>query len=411
MRLYLTTLKNKPFSFLFASILFSNLANSIANISLIWLAYNKFNTPLIIAGMLGALQLPSLIIGPFLGGLLDKFQKTNLMIFANFVNTLVFIFLIFNNLNTNNNVIIFILLLVISGSMKPLLMGGDSMVIQDIFPNSEDRIPANALTTMSFDLTYIFGSMLSGVVIALGYGFKVYTLVGCLYLLVVGCLFVVKNNLNNHKINISKSEYGTFFSNFINALNVIFKNSELVIVLIMDFLWNMLLWAGLTVLLPVVVKVHLSYGAGAYGLLESMTSIGIVLGSFLIGQIRLKKNSLVFGVICSIGLHGILFITLGLTYNLWVLVIGLIFIGIVVSPALIYKTTFYQQTFDDNSRGALFTIAGTMTSASYPIGIMITSLLSTYFSSKIGFIFVIYGLIITFISSIAIFNIRPKMVK
>lgn len=186
---YIRILKNKVFRQLFTSIILTNLANSISSISLIWIAYNKFNSPVVIAIVLGALQLPNIILGPFLGGLLDKFNKIKLMTFANIVNASVFLFLIFNPLASRIDISVFILLLVLSGSMKPLLVGGDYMVIQDIFESNGERMIANALVIISFDTTYIFGSLLSGLILALGYGVKVYALVAILYIFIAVILF------------------------------------------------------------------------------------------------------------------------------------------------------------------------------------------------------------------------------
>ena len=402
---YLETLKQPAFRWLFSSIIFSNLATSIANISLIWLAYNAFNSPLVISVVLGALQLPSLFIGPFLGGLLDKLPKIQLMILGNFINALVFIFLIFNPLIRGPHLIIFIGLLILSGAMKPLLIGGDSMIIQDIFPHSSIRVPANALTTMSFDLTYIAGSLLSGLVIALGYGVKVYLIVGILYAMVVLCLMRIKKHISQRK-GVTSSV--SFWHNLKDAGLIILKNSELSIVLLMDFLWNMLLWAGLTVLLPVLVKHDLGASAQVYGMLESMTSIGIVVGSFLIGQLTLHKQKLVISVVGAIAVHGLLFASLGLIGQLWAVAVLLIMIGLIVSPALIYKVTFYQQTFDQIARGTLFTIAGTITAASYSLGIALTSALATTFPVHIGIIFELYGVIILIIAGGVMFKLRKR---
>lgn len=406
---YIRILKNKVFRLLFASIILTNLANSISSISLIWIAYNKFNSPLVIAIVLGALQFPNIILGPFLGGLLDKFNKIKLMIFANVINSSVFLFLIFNPLTSRIDLSVFILLLVLSGSMKPLLVGGDSMVIQDIFESNGERMSANALVIMSFDTTYIFGSLLSGLILALGYGFKVYALVTIFYMVIAIILFRINTIFTPKHINHEKNKDVSYISNTKSAFKTIFKNKQLIAVLSMDFFWNMLLWAGLTVLLPVLVKTVLNSGSEKYGLLESMTSIGIIIGSFFVGKIKLKENWLIKGVVITIGIHGLLFSVIGLIKNIWLICILLILIGFIVSPALIYKTTFYQKAFDEKSKGALFTIAGSMTSSSYPLGIMVTSLLATFKNGiAIPYVFLFYGLIIVILSIIVYRNVLLK---
>lgn len=406
---YIRILKNKVFRLLFTSIILTNLANSISSISLIWIAYNKFNSPLVIAIVLGALQFPNIILGPLLGGLLDKFNKIKLMIFANVINSSVFLFLIFNPLASRIDLSVFTLLLVLSGSMKPLLVGGDSMVIQDIFESNGERMSANALVIMSFDTTYIFGSLLSGLILALGYGFKVYALVTIFYMVIAIILFRINIIFTPKHINHEKNKNVSYISNTKSAFKTIFKNKQLISVLSMDFFWNMLLWAGLTVLLPVLVKTVLNSGSEKYGLLESMTSIGIIIGSFFVGKIKLKENWLIKGVVITIGIHGLLFSVIGLIKNIWLICILLILIGFIVSPALIYKTTFYQKAFDEESKGALFTIAGSMTSSSYPLGIMVTSLLATFKNGiAIPYVFLFYGLIIVILSIIVYRNVLLK---
>ncbi len=405
---YVKALQNNAFRTLYIGIILSNLAASIANISLIWIAYNKFNSPLVIAIVLGALELPALVIGPFLGGFLDKFKKSNLMIFAYLTNASVFLFLMLNPLKSMFDFTIFIGLLVISGAVKPLLMGGNSMFIQDIFPVSEERVVANALTTMSFDMTYIFGSLLSGMVMALGYGLKVYMLVAVLYIVVALCIWRVSKLImvSRDHVNEKADEYKGYFDNLKQAFHTILSNHTLLYVLLMDFLWNMLLWAGLTVLMPILVKQHFMAGASQYGLLESMTSIGIVLGSIVVGKVQPNPKWLVSIVVGAIGLHGVLFSVIGVSNNVPTTAILLMIIGLIVAPALIYKNTFYQQTFDSDARGALFTVAGTMTTASYPIGIALASGLATLMHSNPSPIFIGYGLMVVIISIVVYWRLN-----
>lgn len=358
---YAKILRERSFSWLFIGTLFSNLANSIANISLVWVAYNQFNSPLVIAVLLTAMQLASLIIGPFMGGFLDMFKKTHLMFLANLVS--------------------FTILLIISGAVKPLLMGGTSMVIQDLFTDTTLKNAANSLITMSFDLTYIFGSLLSGLVLALGHGLKVYLLVAVLYLFVALSYSRIKLSANRIETK-SISKHESYFSDVISAFKFIKSDYEVILALLMDFVWNMLLWSGLTVLLPKIVKKIYSESAAQYGFLEAMTSVGIVVG--------------------PIALHGLIFTSIGFSHNVYVTAILLLFIGVIVAPALVYKTVFTTQ-----SKGILFTLSGTMTSASYPIGIALASGLAIILGQQVNLLFIIFGSL-TFIIALIVYKTLEK---
>ncbi|USS90586.1 MFS transporter [Fructilactobacillus carniphilus] len=384
---YLPVLRNAAFRWLITGNTLSNIASSIANVSLVWIAYHHFNSPLIIAVVLGALELPSLLIGPFAGGLLDHFQKTTLMTVANLINALVFIFLIFNPLRNPVDLGLFLVLLIISGAVKPLLMGGSSMIIQEVFPTSDLKVTANSLNTMSFDFTYLLGALLSGLVLSLGYGLKVYGLVAGLYLVVSFCYSRIKVN----QTQIQQQPNLSYVSDLKNALRIIFTNHAIAAALILDFVWNLFLWAGLTVLLPIAVKLLYGNSAIQYGFLDSMTSVGIILGSLLVGLYHRKQLPLLKIVAGAIALHAVLFILIGFSTQVYVTAFLLFLIGLIVAPALIYKSTFYQSMFNSESKGLLFTLAGTMTSASYPIGIALTSLLASLVGSQIGSLFIGFG--------------------
>lgn len=251
-----------------------------------------------------------------MGGFLDMFKKTHLMVLANLVNAFVFVFLVFNPLKSIADLVSFIILLIISGAVKPLLMGGTSMVIQDLFADTTLKNAANSLITMSFDLTYIFGSLLSGLVLALGYGLKVYLLVAVLYLFVALSYSRIKLSANRIATKVT-SKNASYFSDVIKAFEFIKSDYEVVLALLMDFVWNMLLWAGLTVLLPIMVKEVYSKSAVQYGLLEAMTSVGIVVGSLMLGLLKNPQKRLITIVIGAIALHGLIFTLIGFSHNVY----------------------------------------------------------------------------------------------
>lgn len=75
-----------------------------------------------------------------------------------------------------------------------------------------------------------------------------------------------------------------------------------------------------------------------------------------------------------------------------------------------YKSTFYQTVFTNQSKGVLFTLAGTMTSASYPIGIALASGLANILGEKVNLLFIVFGLV-TFVISAMVYMMLKKTVQ
>ncbi|MDR3189647.1 MAG: MFS transporter [Lactobacillaceae bacterium] len=401
MNQYLPVLKNKKFGWLFLSIIITNLASSIANLSLVWVAYHHFKSAWIIALVIAAMQFPGFIIGPFIGGLLDRFNKIRLMIIANLVRSAVFLLLIITPLNNLADLGLFLLLLILSGAMIPLVRGGDAMVIQEIFSSSQ-RIVANALVTIAFDTAYIMGSLVTGLVLAIGYGVKIYVIVAGLYLCVAVALKMLKLTelTNANQTNVRQAMTG------LSTLKVIWRDKDTIVVLLMDFMWNMFLWAGIAVLMPIIVHNIFCDNAEIYGLLEAMTSVGIILGSLLVGRFS-KKVSLVHYVIFSIMGHGFLFMLIGLSQDVIFSATLFILIGLVASPALVYKATFYQDVFNQVNRGFLLTFVGSISASIYPTGIALTTLFVSLVGDKnITIILLSYGALVVLMSTFALLSVK-----
>ena len=93
MNQYRLLFKNRNFSKFIAAISFIYLAQSVVDIAIIWLVYEKTQQPLFIALSIFITQVPALISAPFLGVLMDKINVSQIIALASFTKTLVFIIL------------------------------------------------------------------------------------------------------------------------------------------------------------------------------------------------------------------------------------------------------------------------------------------------------------------------------
>lgn len=68
---YLEIFKDANFLKIFLSSNLLNFAQSLVNITIIWLVYNQTNNAIFIAIVVTAMELPGIVFAPFLGTIID----------------------------------------------------------------------------------------------------------------------------------------------------------------------------------------------------------------------------------------------------------------------------------------------------------------------------------------------------
>ncbi len=111
--------------------------------------------------------------------------------------------------------------------------------------------------------------------------------------------------IENQKQKLSQ-KFSSWNTEFREGLSYSFQNKSIASLMIISFLWNLLIWGTSPTLLPIFNKNQLMEGATGYGMLGAATSFGIVIGSLVIGALKVK-HSLYELVMFSIILHGIVY--------------------------------------------------------------------------------------------------------
>lgn len=396
MDLYLRVLKNNNFLKLFISINMNNLSQTFANLTIVWLVYKATNEPIIIAIAGSAMTIPSLILGTFLGNLIDRTNTVKAMAFAVFVKSILFFLLSLIPINSSRISIILILLILILNSMlTPLISTSVSVLVNEIF-SGEELVTGNSLLTIAFDTAYILGSMVSGILVATGYGKISFLITTILFFLT--SLLILTIRVDTQKNRKPKK----IFASVKEGLLFIIKDISLLNMLIITSLWNMLIWGSISVALPIYVTHVLKKSSEVYGMLNSMQSIGIIIGSLIVGAIAIKTIN-VHLVYCFIITQSILMCLFGLQNN-WILASFLLVLaGIISAPIMIYKSTYYQRNTPKDIQGQVFTLINTIGSILYPIGGLFIGSLASFFSQeKIGYLLIVTSTILIILSLIII---------
>ncbi|TWT14467.1 MFS transporter [Streptococcus sp. sy010] len=399
MKQYGLLVKEKNFLVFISAISLIYLAQSIVDVAIIWLVYEKTQQPLFIALSVFITQVPSLISAPFLGGVMDKIAVSKAISLASLVKAFVFIVLCLLSTHINNLVLIVLaLLLILNSAVSPLISAGSIAIVKDLL-DDEQFHTANALVNISFDVCYLLGAFLSGLIIAQFNHQLIFLCSALLFFLATLLLSLIPSQRHQ-----KQEEDNGKKRPLLQALQYLTSIPKLLSLVCLTSLWNLLIWGAFPIVFPIFVKTILQEGAATYGLINGVQSFGIIIGSLIVGGIPKHKNSFHLTFLFLMA-HCVLIAIFSLQNNVLSSMILLIVAGVISSPVMIYKSTFFQETIPDQLKGRIFSIIGLLGTVTYPIGNFLTALLLNGISAEnVGILLFTYAIILLLLS-VALFAV------
>lgn len=362
---YKNLVQNKSFLRFFASINFMLLAQSFATISIFWLVYEETRDPFLI-GIFGTLmQLPQFIFGPIVSRILDRKSIHKAMMMLLVVRICIFVTIFLIPLGEPIYLYMIAILLSINSSLSPALSSGmDVMVAQTV--DKQDLVTANSLLTIFFDISYIFGSIAVSLLSLFG-NKKVSFLIAAILLsfsvlvlktlTIDDCIYTTNDNLKDHKKQ-----------SLLDSLKYIVGHREILVIVILTIGWNMFTWGTFSILLPIYIEHNLNQNIIAYGILNSMQSVGIIVCSLFLGSNIIQKIALEKVICIGIMLHCIVLSLFYFSQQFEWAISLLIIAGAVSAPVVIYKSTYFQQKIPREIMGQVLSVILVMSSLFYSFG-------------------------------------------
>lgn len=397
MKQYSLLFRERNFLKFITSISLIYLAQSIVDVAIIWLVYEKTQQPLFIALSVFITQVPSLVSAPFLGTLMDKMKVSRAISLASSIKAVVFIILCILSIHINNIVLIVIaLLLILNSAVAPLISAGSITIVKEILDEHQFH-SANALVNISFDVCYLLGAFISGIIIDTTNHQVIFLFSASLFIVATILLLLIKPQENNEQ---GKEEENSTKKTVLQALRYLKSNTKLLSLVLLTSLWNLLIWGAFPIIFPIFVKNVLHEGAATYGIINGVQSFGIIIGSLIVGGIPKHKNSFNLTFLFLIA-HCMFIAVFSLQNSLMLSITLLILAGIISSPAMIYKSTFFQEEIPGQLKGRIFSIIGLLGTVTYPIGNFLTALILNYIpSASVGMLLFAYAVILLVLCSI-----------
>ena len=375
-----------PFFTIWSGQAISLLGSQMVQFALIWWLTKTTESATVLTSATLVGVLPSVILGPFVGTLVDRWNRRRILLISDATIALVSLLLAYIFYMGWAKVwIVFIALFlraIGSGFHRPTTSASTSLMVP-----AKQLTRVQGLNSSLYNGLNILSAPLGALLL------EVLSVEGVLGIDVVSALFAITPLFfitipqpDNSQISQNNNLIASIWEDFKSGLHYLRSYPGLITIVIMALFINMIIGPGFS-LLPLLVREHFGGGALQLGWFNSAFGIGAVGGGLLLGiwgGFKKKVHTALIGLIgFSIGLGVIGFAT----QSMMIPAIGaVIFIGIMITFILGPIHAILQSTVDPAIQGRVFTLMSSVATAMSPLGLIMAGPLSDLISIQFWYI-------------------------
>jgi MFS family permease len=320
----------------------SQLASRMLSLILIWLVYKWSGSALIVGITMVCASLPSVLISPFSGSLIDRHNKIVIMYASDFIRTAVMFFFAWLYRENLLNVTVLIAGTVVV-SVASSFFNPASMSILPKLVNKEDIISANAVNQVSSSASSIIGPLFGSALIATLGGVNAFIGAGVLYLISVFFLFGISD-----KSDFKTGELKTSLLYDIKSSFSLIKKYDIVYKMITKMAAVNFFFSALVIIAPIITEGNAEYIA----YLMSSAGAGMMLSSLMFSSKKFNIKTNTF-LALSLIVMGVSFFMLGFARSIYLQNLCMLVIGAGMSAFNIILISVYQTRLPQENLGRI----------------------------------------------------------
>ncbi|WP_346937885.1 MFS transporter [uncultured Clostridium sp.] len=387
---------NKNFFLLWQGQLVSMLGDILYMIALdFWILDITGSTGLM--GLLSALtMLPRIVLGPFAGVFVDKWNRRNIIVLTDFIRGIVITFVGIAGIFGFIQVWMVFIVGIISGLCSAFFGPAVNSIKPELVHESK-FVKANSVTSLATSGMDMIGSAIGGVI---------YVAIGAPYMFLANGISYLISAFTEIFITEpkreKKTEKITFVEDFKEGFRFIWNFKTLRNLFLLASLLNLFVNAAFILILPYFKSMPF-LGPEKYGLFMASIPMGMLVGSALLSIISIKKNQKFkiykFGALICLGILPFVVIV----ENFYVM-IPIAFISFLFN--VIFNTIFNSAIMlvvPSDKRGKIGALMNTISGGLQPIGTLVGGILGEFMPIRAA---ILSLLGITFIFAIALVSVR-----
>jgi predicted MFS family arabinose efflux permease len=343
MRDYIRLLKNKNMALIFYGQWVSNMGSSINILGLSWFILNFNGKVSDLAALLFFRFLPSILVGPLAGTLVDRMNKKMIIVFSDIVNGILSFLLILSKDISSIYLIV---------TLQSVIHVFFSPAIRSLYPQiveKKDLATANALNAISFRVSMLAGPLVGGLLLG-SLGVTIIFFINGLSFLISALseLFITYEDTNKDK------EKSHIMSDFKDGFRYIMAHKKIKFV-ILFFAFMSLTGGGWRTLYTSLLKLELQVSPYDFGLITALMGCGSIIGAFIVARVQKKKSPISVMMYGSL-LYAITYLLMGLTRSLLILSVVFVTCGIFAAFVNIGYDVYLQTEVDKDYLGRVFSL-------------------------------------------------------
>jgi MFS family permease len=346
-------LRHRNFRLFFSGQSISLIGTWMTRLATSWLVYRLTGSAFLlgIVGFSG--QIPTFLLAPFAGVWVDRLNRQHVLIVTQALAMLQSFALAFLTLTKHITVHEVILLSAFQGMINAFDMPGRQAFLVEMVEDRQDLGNAIALNSSMVNMARLVGPSLAGMVIAVSGEGSCFLIDGISYLAVIASLFAmrlkpaaVKRATTSMLVQLREGwDYVSGFAPIRTILTL--------------FATVSLMGWPFTVLMPIFASKILKGGPHTLGFLMGAVGIGALISAI---SLAIRKSVIGLGrmIYISTALFGVSLIFFGLSRNIWLSLVMMLFCGFGMMQQMAASNTIIQTIVDEDKRGrvmSFYTVA------------------------------------------------------
>lgn len=384
-------LRSQNYRLFFAGQGISLIGSWMTQVATVWLVYNLSDSPWMLGVVGFTSQIPTLILLPFAGVLIDRTNRHRVIITTQILAMVQSLALAFLALTGAVNIWQLLVLSLFQGAINAFDAPARQAFVPELVEKKEDLANAIALNASMFNGARLIGPAIAGLVIGTVGASYCFLIDGISYIAVIAGLLAMQ--IKPRKIAASNTKpLQRLKEGFDYAFGFPPIRAILLLLALVSF-------AGMshTVLVPIFATKILNGGPQTLGFLMAASGVGAFAGAiYLIGRksiVGIGKLIAISPAIMGFGLIGF-----GLSRILWLSLIMMLFVGFGFIIQFAGGNTFLQTIVEDDKRGRVMSIYTMAFFGVTPFGNLVAGGMANYIGSPntviLGGIICILGSII-----------------
>jgi MFS family permease len=346
-------LRHRNFRLFFGGQSISLIGTWMTRLATSWLVYRLTGSAFLlgIVGFSG--QIPTFLLAPFAGVWVDRLNRQHVLIVTQALAMLQSFALAFLTLTKHITVHEIILLSAMQGMINAFDMPGRQAFLVEMVEDRQDLGNAIALNSSMVNMARLVGPSLAGMVIAVSGEGSCFLIDGVSYLAVIASLFAMRL-----KPAAVKRATTSMLVQLREGWDYVAGFAPIRTILTLFALVSLMGWP-FTILMPIFASKILKGGAHTLGFLMGAVGVGALISAL---SLAVRKNVLGLGrmIYISTALFGVSLIFFGMSRNIWVSLVMMLFCGFGMMQQMAASNTIIQTIVDEDKRGrvmSFYTVA------------------------------------------------------